>query len=236
MTSPLFIIPGWSVGTGPLQSTAAALSAGLRNLPGYGDSPLIEDFDAAADALAASVPAGSTLLGWSLGGTLALAAAARHPGHFASIITTGSTACFVQREGWPHAERPEDLAAFTAAVQADAPAMLPRFVGNFNRGDRHAKTLTRTILQEIGPLAPQATLEAGLRWLASFDIRALLPTITCPVLLIVGDSDPLVPMAAAEAMAAALPHGRLAVLPGCAHAPFLSDPEGFAALVKGFIA
>jgi pimeloyl-[acyl-carrier protein] methyl ester esterase len=219
-----------------MQSTAALLGGELRSLPGYDDTPLITNFAAAADALAASVPAGSALLGWSLGGTLALAAAARHPGHIGRVITVGSTASFIQREEWPHAERREDLASFTAAIETDAQAMLPRFVGNFNRGDRQAKTLTRRILQEIGTLPPLATLEAGLHWLANFDIRPLLPTIRCPVLLMVGASDPLVPLAAAEAMTAALPDARLTVMADCAHSPFLSDPETFAAHVREFLA
>lgn len=236
MTAPLFLVPGWGVGTGPLQSTAALLGGELRHLPGYGGTPLIADFDAAADALAASVPAGSALLGWSLGGTLALAAAARHPGQIAKVITVGSTASFLQRAGWPHAERPEDLAAFAEAIRADAAGMLPRFVGNFNRGDRQAKTLTKRILNEVGPLAPLPALEAGLHWLANFDIRPLLPTMPCPVLLIVGANDPLVPQPAAQAMAAALPDARLCVMADCAHSPFLSDPEIFAAQVREFLA
>lgn len=236
MTTPLFLLHGWGVGSGPMQSAAALLGGELRHLPGYGGTPLITDFDAAADALAASVPAGSALLGWSLGGTLALAAAARHPGHIAKVVTVGSTASFLQREGWPHAERPEDLAAFAEAIHADAAGMLPRFVGNFNRGDRHAKTLTRRILQEVGPLAPMPALDAGLYWLANFDIRSLLPTLACPVLLIVGAHDPLVPQAAAQAMAAAIPDAKLAVMADCAHAPFLSDPDSFAAHVREFLA
>jgi len=219
-----------------MQATATLLGGAMRSLPGYDGTPLIEDFDDAADALAASVPSGSALLGWSLGGTLALAAAARHPAQIGRVITVGSTASFIQRDGWPHAERPEDLASFTAAIQADAQAMLPRFVGNFNRGDRQAKTLTRRILQEIGLLPPPATLETGLRWLARFDIRPVLPTIGCPVLLIVGAHDPLVPQAAAQAMAAALPAARLTVMADCAHAPFLSDPETFATQVREFLA
>lgn len=236
MTAPLFFLPGWGVGTGPLQSTAEALGATLRHLPGYGGTPLIPAFDTAADELAAAVPSGATLMGWSLGGSLALNAAARHPGHIGRVITIGSTACFVQRDGWPHAELPESLAAFTEAVEADPAAMLPRFVGNFNRGDRQAKALTRRILEDTGPLAPPETLATGLRWLAELDIRAQLPRITCPVLLLLGDHDPLVPLAAAQAMADAIPGATLRALPDCAHAPFLSDPACFAGHVTTFLA
>ena len=43
------------------------------------------------------------------------------------------------------------------------------------------------------------------------------------------------PIAAAEALAALIPGARLAVLDGCAHAPFLSRPDDFRAAVRTFL-
>ena len=62
--------------------------------PGYGSAPLIEDFDAAADDVAARLPAGSTLCGWSLGAQLALAVAARAPAKVGKLVLVAGTASF----------------------------------------------------------------------------------------------------------------------------------------------
>ena len=78
------------------------------------------------------------------------------------------------------------------------------------------------------------TLLRGLAWLRDTDLRARLATLDLPCLLLHGAHDGLVPLAAAQALADALPHARLAVLPGAAHAPFLSDPDWFASQVQAF--
>ena len=58
MTAPLLFIPGWCLGRGPLSATVDALQGRFFDLPGYGATPLVTDFNAAADAVAAVLPAG----------------------------------------------------------------------------------------------------------------------------------------------------------------------------------
>ncbi|MBA3906435.1 MAG: alpha/beta hydrolase [Pseudonocardiales bacterium] len=67
----------------------------------------------------------------------------------------------------------------------------------------------------------------SLIWLLRGRRRVLrtLRTIRCPVLLLHGDSDPLIPLAAARRVAAALPRWRFEVAPRVGHVPMLEDPE-----------
>jgi pimeloyl-[acyl-carrier protein] methyl ester esterase len=53
-------------------------------------------------------------------------------------------------------------------------------------------------------------------------------------LLVHGEHDPLMPLAAAQWLAGHMPNARIEVFPGAAHAPFLSQPERFAELLKRF--
>lgn len=235
MSRPIFL-PGWCLGRGPLQPAVDALGGTFFDLPGYRDTPPQSSFDAAVADFARRLPVGSTLAGWSLGAQLALAVAARHPDKVGRLLLIAGTASFVQRDGWPDAMPPATLAEFTQHMLADPEALLPRFVGGFNRGDAQARTVTRSLLEMADPRPSTATLGDGLSWLREVDLRPELAAVTAPVLLVHGAADPLMPLAAAEALAAALPAARLAPLADCAHAPFLSRPDDFLAVVRPFLA
>jgi pimeloyl-[acyl-carrier protein] methyl ester esterase len=235
MTAPLVFLPGWCLGRGPLNATVEAKKGQIFDLPGYGETPLIRDFTAAADAIAARLTPGTTLAGWSLGAQLALAVAARYPAKVGQLILVAGTASFIQRNGWPQAMPPAVLAEFTASVAADVEAVLPRFVGNFNRGDARARAVTVDLLKLADPRPASETLLTGLHWLRDVDLRELAPQVQAPTLLIHGAADPLMPLAAAEALSTLIPGARLAVLDGCAHAPFLSRPDDFHAALCSFL-
>ncbi|MBS1189327.1 MAG: carboxylesterase BioH (pimeloyl-CoA synthesis) [Rhodocyclaceae bacterium] len=235
MSAPLVFVPGWCLGRGPWQPTIDALGGTVADLPGYGEAPLIDDFHAAANALAESLAPGSILCGWSLGAMLALAAASRAPEKVGKLVLVAGTASFVQREGWPDAMAPGVLAEFTAAVAADVEAMLPRFVGGFNRGDARAKAVTRELLERADPRPTAVALATGLAWLRDVDLRPIAPAVAAPALILHGAADPLMPLPAAEALAALMPRARLEVFPASAHAPFVSDPTAFQARITAFL-
>ncbi len=235
LARPFIFLPGWCLGSTLLNATVNRINGQIFDFPGYGSAPLITDFDAAADDIAARLQPGTTLAGWSLGAQLALTVAARHPGQVGKLVLVAGTASFVQRDGWPHAMPPATLAEFAAGVAADVEAMLPRFVGGFNRGDGRAKAVTLELLKLADPRPSGEVLATGLNWLRDVDLRDLAPQVKAPTLLIHGAADPLMPLAAAEALAALIPGAQLAVFADCAHAPFISRPDDFVATVQRFL-
>lgn len=235
MSAPFVFIPGWCVGRSPVAATVTALGGQIIDLPGYGSEALIDDFDAAVDALADRLQPASRLGGWSLGAQLALAVAARHPNKVGKLLLVAGTTSFVQRDGWPDAMPPAMLADFTAGIAADAEAMLPRFVGGFNRGDAKAKSVTADLLRLADPRPDGTVLATGLRWLRDVDLRTDAPNVRCPTLLIHGAADPLMPLGAAQALAALIPGAQLTAMDACAHAPFLSRPDDFLACARAFL-
>jgi 3-carboxy-cis,cis-muconate cycloisomerase/3-oxoadipate enol-lactonase len=61
--------------------------------------------------------------------------------------------------------------------------------------------------------------------LAAMDLRAGLPAITAPTLVIAGADDLAIPLARAEAIVAAIPKARLEVVAGAAHLANIEQPE-----------
>lgn len=224
MSAALFL-PGWGLGRGPLSGVLEGSGWQLLDLPGT-EGPVPPHFDGAVDALLAALPPRCHLGGWSLGALLALACAARAPERIASLTLVAATPSFLQRPDWPHGLSGAELEAFAAGVAEAGARALPRFISNFCRGDGEARAATRQLGQQATPPA-QAMLDAGLAWLGQADLREAVATIACPVTLIHGAADPLMPLAAAQWLQEQLPQSRLVIMDGKAHAPFSPDPAAF---------
>ena len=67
------------------------------------------------------------------------------------------------------------------------------------------------------------------------DQTDLLPQVSVPVLVVVGESDALVPLDVAEAMAKAIPGARFEVVPGAGHVSNLENPEVFNRALSDFL-
>jgi pimeloyl-ACP methyl ester carboxylesterase len=71
--------------------------------------------------------------------------------------------------------------------------------------------------------------------MAHMDLTEQLASVQCPVLMIAGERDPVVPVAHAREMADRLPKARLEVLPGVGHVPVVEAPEAMCALLEQFL-
>jgi pimeloyl-ACP methyl ester carboxylesterase len=62
----------------------------------------------------------------------------------------------------------------------------------------------------------------------------LLPRLTCPILLVWGDRDRMIPVTHGQAAVRRIPNARLEVFEGAGHFPHLDHPERFARLLREF--
>jgi pimeloyl-ACP methyl ester carboxylesterase len=67
------------------------------------------------------------------------------------------------------------------------------------------------------------------------DLTPLLPQIKCPVLIIHGAYDQLIPLQEAEMMNQQITNSRLVVLPEAGHLPNMEQPEKYNQAIRDFI-
>lgn len=228
------LVHGWGMSSSVWNALVPELSRRYRlirvDLPGHGRSRGLpfESTEAVVAQLGRIVSAPAHWVGWSLGGVLALALALRRPELVKRLVLVSSTPRFVQAPDWPRAMAPEVLAAFAAGLEADYEATLSRFLALQFRGVKGAQAALRQLRADLAatPPDPQA-LRGGLAVLRDSDLRAGLDRLGCPLRVILGELDALVPAAVAPQIVDGRVNARAAVIPGAGHAPFLSHATVF---------
>ena len=190
-----------------------------------------DDTRGVADALGIDRP---YVLGHSMGGFIAMLYGARHPGHAAGLILSSTFARFDL----------DRLAAGFRRVAGDGMAELAR--RSYSVDDLTEADDDR-VFAAFGPNIPSPEAQArmvdnldiakrGGELLVQLDVLDQLPRITSPTLVSVGDLDPLAFEPAEELMAGLSPGvGRLDVIAGAGHFPWLDEPDRFFASIADFV-
>jgi len=185
------------------------------------------------------------VLGSSLGGSMALALAQRHPGKLKSLIVVG---------GFSELDRATEL-NFRLRL---------RLIEKLGMSDEVADymglwTLTRKFINSDAGFATMranqaniransaqsysAFVEALLKWgrcqpgqEREPKFTALLDSIKTPTLVVTSDNDHLIPKELSDLIAARIAGAKLIVMPGAGHIPFMEQPEEVVRIVLEFLA
>jgi pimeloyl-[acyl-carrier protein] methyl ester esterase len=240
----LALLHGWGLNGAVWDSVVAPLSAHFTvqciDLPGHGFSATtpFRSLSAAADAIAAILPAGSHLLGWSLGGLIALAIAQRHGERIDKLALVATTPRFVSAADWPHGKKAAVLDDFAKRLATGYAATIRSFLAlqTLNQANARATIAAlQTAMSARGEPSAHA-LQDGLRVLRDSDLRAEVGGIGHCALVLQGDHDALTAPAAARWLAANLQNARYVQIEHAAHAPFLSHPPAFLQAIHSFLA
>lgn len=239
----LVLLHGWGLHAIVFDDIMPGLLARFRvtviDLPGMGQSPLAAgeyDLDFICQQIRPVLPARCHLLGWSLGGLVALALAHKHPQQIQSLVTVATNPRFVQADDWPAAMPAQILAKFRELFEEDVEGTLIRFLALNCKGadtQRDDVRKLKEILYFCGLPAKRA-LAGGLDILAQVDVRQTLAQLRQPVLMLFGENDNIVPAAVALAVEGLNPAVRVAVQQGVAHVPFISAPDIFLTALMDF--
>lgn len=193
---------GWPVAVSDAHERAPTLETMAQALLAEHDGPLV-------------------LAGASMGGMVALHATLQAPQRVAGLVLVGSSARAdsdevrrLRADAIGHFEQ-GDVEPF---LRVNAPlALHPRRAGD-------AALIGQYLAMVLRAGAPQLVAQ-NRAVMQRPDLRAHLPSIACPALVIVGEADGLTPPEHAHELAAALAQAELEVIDGAGHLPTIETPE-----------
>jgi pimeloyl-[acyl-carrier protein] methyl ester esterase len=240
----LVLLHGWGLHSGVWTEVIPVLAARWRvhaiDLPGHGHSAGVEagPFDDATSELAAMVPKGATVCGWSLGGLIAQHLARRHPDRVGRLALVATTPCFAARPGWPHGMKAATLQTFADGLENNRDVMLKRFVALNAMHGPQGREAVRTFTQRLAERGPPSDrgLGATLEWLRDVDLREQTKGLEVRTTVIHGGRDMIVPAGAARWLAQNLPNATLHELASAAHMPFYSHRAEFVSALEALVA
>jgi len=220
------------------ESLAAHYRVITPDLRGHGRSPATAD-GYEMESLAGDVLAlldslrieRAVLMGHSMGGYVTLAAWRLAPERFSALGLICSHAGADTAEGRQgRMVLAEKVAAQGSLVAADA--MLPKlFAPGRAAGDPIWEQVRKLMLNT----APAGIIGSLHGMAARPDSNSLLPSIGVPVLVVAGDNDQIIPLAKAEALAAATSKATLKVIANAGHMTMLEQPAATTAAVDEFL-
>lgn len=243
----LVLLHGWGLNLRVWDGLTRELAKSFRviavDLPGHGRSPWNPKARTPAEqawqvhAALTSRSDRYSLLGWSMGGQIAIDLAAAMPGSVDRLVLVATTPRFAASEDWPYGMPAASLEKLATQLRTNYKRTVSEFLELQVRGSAASdKVLTElhSSLFSHGEAHPKA-LVAGLNTLKSSDLRSMLSLVRAPTLVIAGQYDRVTLPTASRALAEALPDARYVEFRRAAHAPFLSHTAEFATLVTEFL-
>ncbi len=240
---PVLFLHGFPLNRSMWDKQVDALSLRYRiltiDLRGHGesDAPLwrysVEEFADDVTALLDHLKLQQVVLvGLSMGGYVAFAFTRRYRHRLHGLILTDTRAqadTVEGRKGRFHLAQ----TAHTKGPAAVAEVMLPKLLAPETlRSDPSLVQRLRSMIETM----PLSGIAGDLMAMADRpDSVSLLPSITCPTLVVVGEQDQATPVADARLMADSIPGARLSIIPQAGHLPNLEQPEQFNRILEEFL-
>lgn len=208
----------------------AAFDAIALDLPGYGDSGSVAPGGIATMAAAVlalmdelELPQ-AALVGHSMGGMVALEAAAVAPQRLSALVLACTSPAFGKPGGeWQARFVADRLAPLEAGLGMPglATKLVPPMVGP--TADPAGVALALSVMAAV----PEVTYRSVLAAIVAFDRRAALPSIGVPTLCLAGTLDGTAPPEMMRRMAEHIPGARFAAIDGAGHVANVEQPAAF---------
>lgn len=231
---PLLLLHGWGCNESTLDSIAAVASRTHRTIavdfPGFGRSPEpaevwgVEDYtrliEKMVEKLGLERP---SLLGHSFGGRVSILYSSRHDDVDKLILVDAAGV---------KPRRP--LSYYYKVYSYKLMKRLLLLLYGRERGMRKIEAM-RQGRGSADYNAASPRMRAILSKVVNEDLRAVMPSIKAPALLVWGENDTATPISDARTMERLIPDAGLVSFTGCGHYSFLDNPRQFAAVLSSFL-
>lgn len=206
-----------------------------------GDDPARWTLDVWADDIARLCAALElpqiALLGLSFGGAVALHAAARHPTLIERLVLISTNAikdlpamlAVFERRGGPEARTAAER-YWTAPDPDTRAAYIERCFPLYTVGEGPIAVPGRAMMN-------REVMDHYIQGSASLDLRPSAAALRCPTLILVGEDDPVTPVASSELLVSLIPQdlGRLERYADCGHGTHRDKPQRTEAAIRTFL-
>ena len=223
-----------------VEALASACRVIVPDLPGFGESPLLEgtpSVEAMADAVAGllderGVREPVVLGGLSMGGYVAFAFARKYPGRLRKLILCDTRAEPDDDTARANRDKMIELVS-KKSVAAVVEQMLPKLLGPRTLAENPA--LVDEVKRIAGAQRPEGVVAALKALRDRPDSRPTLAQLRVPTLFVVGRDDALTPVEATRSMAGQVPGSTTVVIEEAGHLSNLEHPGAFADAVLAFL-
>ncbi|AWH90275.1 pimeloyl-[acyl-carrier protein] methyl ester esterase [Buchnera aphidicola (Melanaphis sacchari)] len=210
----------------------------LIDLPGIGINQQLNyiNFQKMINILKKNIPKKSILIGWSIGGLIAIYLTIFYPKNILGIINVCSSPCFLKKKKWPGMEK-NTIHHFYYQLKNNYYKTINNFLCLQTIGSekyiQDVIKLKKIFLCEKKP--NEKILKVGRKILENIDLRYEGMHLKTPLLRIYGELDHLVPQKISQILDIQWPNSKSEIIKKARHIPFVSHKEEFFIILLKFI-
>jgi len=240
---PIVLIHGWGM-SGKIWEEFSKLmkyknKLYIIDLPGMGKSQIIKPYkiDNLIDKIHELIPERVTIIGWSLGGQIAMKYCLKYPKNVKNLVCISSTPCFIRKLGWEYGISINFFSKFKNNLLKNWKKTLKSFFLLQIKEDKESKNILKKLENDfMGQQLPtKEGLEKSLEILAEIDMRNEVKNINIPALIITGKLDNISNYKASIWMQSQIKESKIFIFDSAGHIPFLNHQRTCFKLIEEFL-